>query len=163
MIFQKLINLIEDNADELTKRLMKDLLGREETRHYRNLSEDLVYERVFDVYSRLGSWLSREKNIKDIKEYYTQLGKKRYYEGIPLHEVIMALMLIKRHLWLYVLEKHFFNSTYECYQALEMNNKVVLFFDRIIFFTTIGYEDELEKKHSIAARGGVFSRIFKKH
>ena len=75
MIYQKLIKLIEDNADELTKRLMRDLLGREETKHYRNLSEDLVYERVFDVYSRLDSWLSKEKKIGDIRIWHYKNDK----------------------------------------------------------------------------------------
>jgi hypothetical protein len=79
-------------------------------------------------------------------------------EGIPLHELIMTFMLIKRHLWMYVLEKHFFDSTYEINQSLELNNRVVLFFDRIIFFASIGYEEEMEKcpkKHP-----GILSRLF---
>ena len=146
MIYSKLIQLIENNAQELTKRLCKDLLSREETKNYKKLSEDVVCERVFDVYSKLDKWLSKEKQDSgEVRKYYTALGKKRFKEGIPLHEVDMALMLIKRHLWLYVREKHFFDSTYECYQALEMNNKVVLFFDRAIYFTTIGYEEEMVK------------------
>jgi cell fate (sporulation/competence/biofilm development) regulator YlbF (YheA/YmcA/DUF963 family) len=146
MIYSKLIQLIEDNAEELTRRLCKDLLSREETKNYKKLSEDVVCERVYDVYSKLDKWLSKEKQDSgEVRKYYTELGKKRFKEGIPLHEVVMALMLIKRHLWLYVREKHFFDSTYECYQALEMNNKVVLFFDRAIYFTTMGYEEEMLK------------------
>jgi len=147
MVYSKLIQLIEDNAQELTKRLCKDLLSREETKNYRKLSEDIVCELVFDVYSKLDKWLSKEKQVSgEVRKYYTKLGKKRFKEGIPLHEVVLALMLIKRHLWLYVREKHFFDSTYECYQALEMNNKVVLFFDRDIYFTTMGYEEEMLKR-----------------
>ncbi len=147
MIYLKLIKLIEDNAEELSKRLVKDLLSREETKGYRTLSEDLVQERVRDVYSKLGSWLSTEKHTSgEIKKVYTELGKKRLREGIPLHEVLLAFMLIKRHLWLYVQEKQFFDSAYELYQALELNNRVVLFFDRVIYFVTMGYEEDLLKK-----------------
>jgi hypothetical protein len=54
-------------------------------------------------------------------------------------------MLIKKHLWLYLREKNFFDSTYELSQALELNNNVVLFFDRAIYFVTMGYEEELLK------------------
>jgi len=147
MIYLKLVKLIEDNAEDLSKRLMKDLLSREETKGYRTLSEDLVQERVRDVYSKLGSWLSAEKHASgEIRKVYTELGKKRFREGIPLHEVLLAFMLIKRHLWLYVREKQFFDSAYELYQALELNNRVVLFFDRVIYFVTMGYEEELLKK-----------------
>lgn len=146
MISSKLVELIENNADELAKRLCKDLLSREETKGYRTLSEDLVYKRVHDVYSNLGAWLGKDKYTSgEIRKVYTELGKKRYREEIPLHEVILAFMLIKRHLWLYVREKQFFDSAYELYQALELNNNVVLFFDRVIYFVSIGYEEELRK------------------
>lgn len=161
MISQKLIDLIEQHADELTRRLMKDLLSREETKHYRNLPEDRVYERVHDVYSRLDSWLSGHKAKTNIRKYYTELGRQRYREGIPCHEVMMAFMLIKRHLWLYVVENQIIDSSYECQRVLELNNRVILFFDRVIFFLTMGYEEELTKEKEALKRGSLLSRIFK--
>jgi len=143
MIYLKLLQLIEDNANELSKRLCKDLLSREETKGYRSLSEDLVFKRVHDVYSNLGKWLGKDKHtVNEVAKVYTELGKKRCREKIPLHEVVLAFMLIKRHLWLYVQEKQFFDSAYELYQALELNNNVVYFFDRTIYYVTLGYEEE---------------------
>lgn len=160
MIYSRLIKLIEDNADELTNRVCKDLLTREETKSYRTLTQDLLRDRIYDVYSRLDSWLNKKMQIGEVQQYYSDMGKKRFREGIPLHEVIMALMIIKRHLWLYVRENQFFDSTYECYQALELNNKVVLFFDRAIFFTIVGYEEELAE--STGTDTGILSRLLKK-
>jgi hypothetical protein len=60
--------------------------------------------------------------------------------------VVLAFMLVKRNLWQFVQEKQFFENTYEFTQALELNNKVVLFFDRVIYFVTMGYEEELRKE-----------------
>jgi len=145
-ISQRLIELIEQNAGELADRLMADLLSRKETRHYKNIPEDRTRERVYDVYRRLGSWLSREKSMKEEREkYYTELGKQRCKENIPLHEVVIAFMLIKRHIWLYVIDKHIIDSAFELQRALDLNNRVVLFFDRVIFFIVKGYEEELRK------------------
>lgn len=160
MIYSKLVKLIEDNQGELTKRSHKELLSREETLRYRHVPEDILKERISDVYSMLVSWLNKEKRAANIQKYYTDLGKRRFNEGIPLSEVIMAFMLLKRHLWLFVTEKQFFDSTYECYQALELNNKVVLFFDRIIYFTALGYEEELIKGGH--EKEGIFSKLLKK-
>jgi hypothetical protein len=146
MVSENMAVMIKENADELTKRLCKDLLSREETRSYRNLNQDIVYERAYDVYNKLDSWLQREKGkAAEIKKYFTKLGERRYHEGIPLNEEIMTLMLIKRHLWLFVLEKHFFDSSFELQQALQFNNQVVLFFDRIIYHVSNGYEQEQGK------------------
>ncbi|HOE74122.1 MAG TPA: hypothetical protein P5146_14405 [Desulfomonilia bacterium] len=145
MIYQKLVDLIQDNADQLTKRLMRDILSREETKSYKTLPEKEVYWRVFDVYSRLDSWLSKDKEKGEIKLHYTELGKKRFHENIPLSDLVMTLLLIKRHLWIYVMENQFYDSSFELSRALELNNKVVLFFDRAIYFAVMGYEDEMRK------------------
>jgi hypothetical protein len=161
MISEKIVTLIKENAGVLTDRVMKDLLTREETKGYRTLNKDILSERVFDVYSRLDSWLVGDKVKAQVRTHYIALGQQRFHENIPLRELVMALMLIKRHLWLYVEERHFFDSAYECYQALELNNRVVLFFDRAIYFSTMGYERELLKAVG-KTQGGVFSRIFKK-
>lgn len=147
MVYLRLLELIEDNAEELTNRMCQDLLSREETKGYRILSDERLRERINDVYSKLGSWLGTDKHTREeVKKIYTAIGKKRHREGIPLHEVVLAFMLIKRHLWIYVQEQHFFDSTYELNQALELNNSVVLFFDRVIYFVTQGYEEELRKE-----------------
>jgi hypothetical protein len=145
MIYQKIVELIQNNADHLTKRLMRDILTREETRSYKTLPEKEVYWRVYDVYSRLDSWLSKDKEKGEIKKHYTDLGKQRFHENIPLSDLVMTLLLIKRHLWIFVMENQFFNSSFELSQALELNNKVVLFFDRVIYFAVMGYEDEMRK------------------
>ena len=142
MISNKLIQLIEKSGDELTQRLMKDLLAREETKHLRELRQNRVYGQVYDVYSMLSLWLSGEKTKGKIIEHYIELGRQRYNEGIPLSEVIMTLMLIKRHLWLFAIEKKVFGPTDELQQALELNNRVVFFFDRIIHCAAVGYERE---------------------
>ena len=117
-------------------------------------------DRIYDVYSRLDSWLGRKSRTGELQQSYIQLGKKSVKEGIPLHELVMYLMLIKRHLWLFVRENQFFDSTYECYQALELNNKVVLFFDRAIFSAIIGYEEEAGRPSG--GEDGIISRLLKK-
>jgi hypothetical protein len=146
MTTEKLVMLIKDNADELTKRLCRDLLSREETKTYRNISQDVVYERAYDVYSRLDTWLKGNKSkAAEFRNYFEKQGEMRFREGVSLHEEVMTLMLIKRHLWLYVMETNFFDSTYELQQALQFNNRVVMFFDRAIFYVTNGYQEEMLK------------------
>ena len=160
MVYSKLVKLIEDNQTELTRRSVKELRERSETKEYLSIPEDLLIERVGDVYSRLIGWLNKERRAADIPKYYNDLGKRRFQEGLPVSEVILAFMLLKRHLWLFVSEKNFFDSTYQLYQALELNNKVVLFFDKIIHFAVTGYQEELYKTGK--EKGGVFSRMMKK-
>ncbi len=161
MIYLKIIEVLKAEAPMLSKRVVKDLLERGETEYHRKFSEEVIYERVLDVYSTLGYWLDRGRPKKEVQKHFNEMGKKRFEEGIPLHEVVMFLMLIKRHLWLYLLEKHFFETPYELLKSLEMNNRIVLFFDRAILAATIAYEEELIKYVKTSSEG-LLNKFFKK-
>lgn len=162
MIYLKIMELIKTDADELSKRVVKDLLKRGETEYHKKFSEEFLYERVLDVYRGLSHWLDRATPKEETSKFYTDLGRRRFHDEIPLHEVIMFLMLIKRHLWLYMLEKHFLDSSYELSKSLELNNRIVLFFDRAILAATVGYEEELAKDIKTRGEEGIFSKLFKK-
>jgi hypothetical protein len=155
------MEVLKTDADQLSKRVVKDLLSRGETDYHKRYSEDIMFERVYDVYSTLGYWLDRARPKEEIQKHFKEIGKRRFEDGIPLHEVIMFLMLIKRHLWLYVLEKHFFESSYELMKSLEINNRIVLFFDRAILASSIGYEEELVK-YVKSSSESLLSKFFKK-
>ncbi len=161
MIYLKIMEVLKSEAGMLTERVVRDLLERGETEYHKKFPEELMRERVFDVYSTLGYWLDRATPKQEIQKRFKELGKKRFDEGIPLHEVVMFLMLIKRHLWLYLLEKHFFETPYELMKALEMNNRIVLFFDRAILAATMGYEEELTG-YVESTSDSLMSRFFKK-
>ncbi|MCK9230442.1 MAG: hypothetical protein M0Q23_05815 [Syntrophales bacterium] len=142
MISRNMIDFIEQSGEELAKRLVEDLLTREETKHLRNLRQTRIYGQIYDVYGMLSSWLGGGKTKGKIVEHYVETGREKYNEGIPLSEVIMMLMLIKRHLWLFLIEKKFFAEYQGAEKVLEVNNRVVFFFDRIIWCVSVGYERE---------------------
>jgi hypothetical protein len=78
MISEKMVNRIKENAGVLSERVIKDFLTREETKSYRRLNKDTLYERVFDVCSRLDSWLMGNKVKGEIKNHYMDLGRQRF-------------------------------------------------------------------------------------
>ncbi len=162
MLYLKIMEVLKTDAEQLSRRVVNDLLNRGETEYHKRYSEDIMFERVYDVYSTLNYWLDRARPKEEIQKHFKELGKKRFDDGIPLHEVVMFLMLIKRHLWLYLLEKHFFESSYELMKSLEMNNRIVLFFDRAILAATLGYEDELMKYVKSCKEESLIGKFFKK-
>lgn len=162
MVYLKIMEVLKTDAEQLSRRVVNDMLNRGETEYHKKYSEDIMYERVFDVYSTLSYWLDRARPKEEIQKHFREMGKKRFEDGIPLHEVVMFLMLIKRHLWLYLLEKHFFESSYELMKSLDMNNRIVLFFDRAILAATVGYEDELMKYVKSCKEESLIGKFFKK-
>jgi RsbT co-antagonist protein rsbRD N-terminal domain len=142
LVSQKLVNLIERNADELTNSWLADIRKDPNTLTYRQFDRTAIYERAFRVYSQLGKWISHETSKEEVAKDYRALGEERRREGFALSEVIQALILIRRNLWRKIMEEGLLDSTYDLYQAIELNNRVSLFFDRAIFFTACGYEQK---------------------
>ena len=142
LVSQKLVNLIERNAAELTKSWLADIHKDPNTLTYRHFDPNAVYERAFRVYSQLGKWISHETSKEEVAKDYRALGEERRREGFALSEVIQALILIRRNLWRKIMEEGLLDSTYDLYQAIELNNRVSLFFDRAIFYTACGYEQK---------------------
>jgi hypothetical protein len=139
-VSEKLVDLIERHADELTKNWLQDVCKDEFTPTYHNFDKPKLYERAFEVYSQLGKWISQETTKEEIAQHYIGLGAERREEGFALSEVIHGLILVRRHLWRKILGEGLLDTMLDLYQAIELNNRVLLFFDRAIFYTTIGYE-----------------------
>ena len=137
---QRLVELIENSADELTRRFIREIRASDDTPKYHTWDEDELYRRAYNVYSQLGKWISRETTKADIAKHYMALGAQRREEGFLLSEVVEALAMTRRFLWRKVLSEGLLDTVLDLTQALKLNHRVILFFDRAIYYTVMGYE-----------------------
>jgi hypothetical protein len=140
MISQRLVNMIETHADELTKRWLKEVRQSQATAGYQPLPDATLCKRAFDVYAHLGRWVGGEERREEVERTYTALGEERFREGLKLSEVVEALAMTKYQLWAYIRDYGLLDSALHLHQALELYNRVVLFFDRASYYTVLGYE-----------------------
>lgn len=150
MLSARLVRMIEDHADQLTRAVVDDLQTNPRTPAYHHLSRDELHERVYDVYRHLGEWLGH-KTDEPIEASYSVLGKKRSAEGIRLSEVVYALVLTKYHLRDYIRSSGVVDSAVSLYQEQELHRLVGHFFDKAIYYTVKGYEREAEFRHGAPA------------
>jgi len=146
MISQSLIELIEKNAEKLAKQWLKDVTENVHTPFYHTFNQDHLYERGLNMYKRLGHWLSIQTPKEETAQFFKRYGQERYREEFPLSELIYSLILFRRHLWLYILHAGLLDTAYELHRALELNNRVILFFDRAVYNMALGYEDSMKRK-----------------
>jgi hypothetical protein len=142
-VSRKLVDLIERNAAELTNCWLAEVRQQAGMPTYHSFDNVELYERAYRVFSQLEKWISRETTKEEIARIYKALGAERREEGFALSEVIRALILIRRNLWRKVMEEGLLDTSYDLYQAIELNNRVTLFFDRAIFYTVVGYEENV--------------------
>jgi hypothetical protein len=141
MLSARLVRTIEDHAEELTRGVLNDLATNQKTPNYHRLSREELHRRVYDVYRNLGRWLS-DTSDAPIEASYSELGHRRGREGVPLSEVVYALVLTKHHLREYIRSSGLVESVVELYQEEELNELVGRFFDKAVYYTVAGYEME---------------------
>lgn len=138
ILLNRFVKLIEENHEELTEIFMNDLLKHPETEAYRNSDRDEIYRFSDLMYRDLSLWISREFSKEKIEERYGKMGKERFEAGIPVEQVLKALVLQRRHIWLFVMNRMYDDMT-DYMEALELNNRVTLYFDRAMIAMVKGY------------------------
>ncbi len=140
VLSKKLVEIIEHNADQLSKRWIELVQADECTPTYHTYDEEKLYDRAFSVYSHLGEWLLTEPNQKELARTYTELGRQRHTEGFQLSELLQALILTRRVLWTKIQMEGLFDTALDLNQALDLRNQTIRFFDRAMVCAARGYE-----------------------
>ncbi|MFZ0962503.1 MAG: hypothetical protein WAO35_16525 [Terriglobia bacterium] len=139
MISIRLVQMIEDHAEELTRELIKNLQSNPRTPHYHRLTYEELHYRTYAVYRNLSHWIS-QRSEEPIAANYTEMAIRRNAEGVPLEEIVYALTSTKNHLYDYILSTGVMDSAVELHQERELRRLVGNFFDKAIYYTVRAYE-----------------------
>jgi|GEM_PF-193274 len=141
MIALKLVRLIEKNADVLANHLIKMVNEHPRTQVFcKNIPRQELHDRAYEIYRHLSECLM-EKTDEEIRKKNIAIGERRAEQGVPLHEVIFALMLVRENLWKEVKASGVGDNAIELFQALELIDRVYQFFDKAIYYMALGYEN----------------------
>jgi 8-oxo-dGTP diphosphatase len=140
LLSDKLVELIEKNADTIAGIWIDDAVTNPSTAGFRHFDHSRLFGDVCSILSHFGSWMGGITKDADIRNYYSALGRQSCRDRIPLSNVLSTLSLIKKHLWEFALSQGMWNRTIDIYMTLELNRRIVIFFDKAVFYTTQGYE-----------------------
>ena len=139
MLAYKLVRLIEANSETLAAGLLAKVQTSELTRSYRNVPPADLRERVYDIYNHLGEWLLGKGSF-DIELRYEEIGTRRVHQGVPISELIWVIILTKENLWEFLQRESLPERPAEAFGELEMLQLLDQFFDRAIYYASVGYE-----------------------
>src|SRR5580700_3106912 len=123
----RLIRAIESHAEEFAQSTVKKIRSSPRTESYRKVPDKDMYNRCYEVYHNLGRWLW-EKSDQAVQERFNELGERRCEEGIPLAEVLWALVFTKDLLLEYLGAYGLADSALELYQQQELDRLICHFF-----------------------------------
>jgi len=139
MIALRLVRLIEANSDKLSKGLLEKILSSERASGFRRVDRKELECAVHEIYQHLSEWLLT-KTESDIELRYTQLGERRAGEGVPFSHWVWAIVLTKDHLWGFLQREALIDGAVELFGELEFLQLLDQFFDRAIYYGSLGFE-----------------------
>ncbi len=83
-------------------------------------------------------WLRGNMSTSVFKQF-SVAGKALRLLHVPLEEILTALALSRKSIWRHVTQKRILASPLEIYTSLELNNRIIFCYDRIIYNLTRGY------------------------
>ena len=140
MLSARLVKIIEEHAQDMSRSLISRLRGDGRVATLVRAPQDDLEQRAYDVYHNLGRWLG-DKSEEAIAHTYLSVGRRRFGQGVPLSEVVFALVLVKDHLRDFIRTRGLVDTPVELYQVEELHLLVSHFFDRAIYHVVRGYEE----------------------
>ena len=139
MLTYKLVRLIETHSDTLAAGLLAKVRNSLRLGEYGSVPPEELQQRVYEIYRHLGEWLLSRREI-DLDRRYIEIGARRAAQGVPLSQLIWAIILTKENLLDFIKGESAMERPPEVFGRLELLELLEQFFDRAIHYAAIGYE-----------------------
>ena len=151
MISAKLIELIEIHATRLAADVAQDLGSNPRTAGFRSVPPDDLEQRIFQLFHHLGNWIGNPKSER-VEAEFVDWGRRRFGQGIPLSEIVYAIVILKQHLRRYIRDNGLVDAAFpriegdyvlpmHLHSLQELNARVGEFFDEALYQLACGYEE----------------------
>ncbi|MBN1363726.1 MAG: hypothetical protein JW976_02880 [Syntrophaceae bacterium] len=131
----RLIDLTQKNSDAIVMQWVKDVKTNTKTFSYHDASQEQIVLQAKKFYNDFQMIFFHESPYEQAEKIFDKYAEERFNEGVPLHEALYALILMRRHMWLYAEFQALFNVEVEHRQAIESLSRTILIFDYIMYVT----------------------------
>jgi hypothetical protein len=139
MLSPHLVRHIEQHAEKLASEIVDELLRHPRTTSLRQVDREELLHHTRAVYERLGDWVAGRTEA-EVEATFGARGRDRFLEGVPIEEMVFALVLMKRQLRHHTKQVSSLVSAAEIHAEMEVDAMVGTFFDRVLYAMVCGYE-----------------------
>jgi hypothetical protein len=141
MVRHRLVRCIEAHSDDLAGNLLTRVQESPQLPHFnQKVPPAELKQRVYEIYRHLGQWLIK-KGDADIERRYRDIGARRCHQGVPLSELIRAIILTKENLWDFLNRESCPGFEIEVLAEHDMFRMIDQFFNRAIHYAAMGFEE----------------------
>lgn len=137
--------LIENHSAELADGLAHRLHSSERTIAYRNIPIDTLKEQLQDLYENVSVWLTT-KTEAEIQERFSEVGRRRARQGVPIGQFSWAVIMSKEYLWQFLLREAMADQALALLTELDFLMLLEQFFDRALYYGISAYEQQAQRE-----------------
>ncbi len=142
----KYVELAEKHAGRMAKRWAMDVQNNTRTKKFKELDEERIVDLGVKFYRNFSKMFAEEKISEASLKYFRNYAQESFALKIPMDEAVYALILLRRHIWLYAEFQTIFSSGIDQRQALDTLSRTILIFDYAAYEVTKEYQDLMRKE-----------------
>lgn len=142
----KYVELAEKHAGRMAKRWAMDVQNNTRTKKYKELDEEKIVDLGVKFYRNFSKMFAEEKISETSLKYFRSYAQESFALRIPMDEAVYALILLRRHIWLYAEFQTIFSSGIDQRQALDTLSRTILLFDYAAYEVTKEYQELMKKE-----------------
>ncbi len=139
MLSDSLIGFVNESIPLVARLWLADVRSNHTTASYMRLDPESLLAECTTSLLQLGRWLEGESTEEQIKQVFRELGARREAQRVPLHELLSAIMLLKRQIWAHARSQGVWQRPMEMYRVMELQSRFAAFFDRATYHSARGY------------------------
>ncbi len=139
----RLIDLCIRNADQIAEHWYHALVSNSRTHAYKSMAKETCLRLATSMYKNLGKMYLSENPYQAVEQNLDVAGfvEDQFARGIPLKEIIYALILMRREIWFHSEEQSLFNVPEDMYELVVSVNRVLLLFDYATYIVVAKYAE----------------------
>jgi len=142
-VADKLLDLCESHAEEIAQQWCKYLTISSRTPSYHRIAKEKCIHQAVFLYKNLKQMYFSDNPYEEVVRFLeqSQYVEDIYSRGIPLHEGIYALIMMRREIWVFADFQALFTTMVDMYRTAETINRTILLFDYAVYIVTQKYQE----------------------
>ncbi len=141
MLSDGVVSLGGKHATYVARLWLADVRSNRTTTGYMALDPQALLAECATGMNLLSRWLEGESKEAEIRSFYRTLGARRRAQGIKPHEMLSAVMLLKKQVWTYARSQGVWERPVDAYRVMELQSRFAVFFDKAVYHLTRGFEE----------------------
>jgi hypothetical protein len=141
MLAVRLVRLIESHIEQLSRDLSEKVWNSPRCSDLSKVPASELQARTREIYRNLSDWLLDNAETQ-VERRYTELGVARAQQGVAYSHFVWAIISTKEHVRDFVQREGLSESAMELHGELELLYLLGRFFDRVLYYAAVGFEQE---------------------